>query len=916
MLELLGSAEFYETFDRYEPNENDYIKRVKKMAPSDWTFRRNGTWLGCNPPEKEDKPLPAQGWKIHVTSSVNNAEAILKAVVSVLIKDGTSFKFALDKQILNIMNGKAYGRQAAGKFITIYPYDDDHFKELIEKVHQVTRDFEGLYILSDRRYKDSKVVFYRYGGILPLSRLDITGKRASKIVSPDGEEVEDVRQPYFHIPYWTRDPFEDVSKELNKTGEERGDDEKNKDTNETKGESDSSKFAAPKEITLKDGRYIVKSALGYSNSGGVYIGADSKTGLEVVIKEARPFISMTENSIDLLKKEYRILNKLTHTGLFPRTFDIFEDWEHCFLVMEKLEGISLSSFSASSNITLKTSPTLEDTKKFYDSFRTIFIQLAEILKTMHENGIVFTDFSPNNVIVNLDTLDVRVIDFEGAYEIGIDKPVTLFTPGFAAPDQLSGQDSSFESDFFALGASMHYFLTPVNQIFAIYPKARYTFIKSVIKDIGFPRSLSNLIIELIDKSASKRPKSEEVIKILKKAEKVREPNFRVNKRQVDSSYKNRIKTIPKYIIAQADYSRTDRLFPADAAIFKTNPMSLAHGTAGVAYALNKMEGSVPKPVLDWILERNLDPALYPPGLYIGLAGIAWAMLEIGLRKESRKVMESTFEHPLLFESADLHYGIAGWGLANLKFFAELKDQLYLEKALSAGDFLVDNLSENEKGCFWESESGTRLGYFHGGSGISTFLLYLYLASGKESFLDKGIKALDFEINNSSPNMDGGASWKRSVNEGQIVYPYLKYGSAGVGTAIVRYYRLLEGKKYRDTLEKIYIDTNRKYAVFPGMFQGLSGLGEFLLDLYDATNDNKHLDAAYRVASGISLFTIDREEGVAFPGNGLQRISCDFGTGSAGVGLFMKRLVKGGKANFQLDELLPVKRPRAAALNSN
>lgn len=233
------------------------------MVSSDWTFRRNGTWLGCNPPEKEDKPLPTQGWKIHVTSSVNNAKLMLKAVVPVLVKDETSFKFALDKQILNIMNGKGYGRQAAGKFITIYPHDDEHFKKLIEKVHQVTKDFEGLYILSDRRYKDSKVVFYRYGGILPLSRLDITGRRVSKIVSPDGKEVEDVRQPYFHVPDWTRDPLEDIPKKTDKI------DEESEDTDETKVNLNTSEVVAPKEIVLKDGRYIVKSALGYSNSGGV-----------------------------------------------------------------------------------------------------------------------------------------------------------------------------------------------------------------------------------------------------------------------------------------------------------------------------------------------------------------------------------------------------------------------------------------------------------------------------------------------------------------------------------------------------------------------------------------------------------------------------------------------------------------------
>lgn len=909
MLDLLGSDEFYETFDRYQPNEEDYLNLVKKLVPDDWTFPRNGTWFGCHPADTDVITLPTQGWKIHVSSNVDNAAVILNAVVPVLIDCKVSFKFALDKRILTIMNGKAYGRQASGKFITIYPTNENHFIELIDKVDQATRGIEGLYILSDKRYKDSRVVFYRYGGIMPISILDFTGRRVNKLVKPDGEQIDDVRKPYFHVPDWTRDPFggdSDVQQDK-ASAIDKDDTAHDKKTQFKETET--------QEISLKNGRYIVTGVLGYSNSGGVYVAQDTETNSQVVIKEARPFISTTENSIELLKKEHRILKKLMHTRLFPKVIDIFNDWEHSFLVMEKIEGTSLASFSAGNNITLKTCPTKEDTQKFYDAFRKIFLQLAQILKVMHENNIVFSDFSPNNVMVDPETLKVRVLDFEAAREIGVDKPVQLFTLGFAGPDQLSGKDSSFESDFFSLGASMHAFLTPVNQIFAIYPKARYTFVESVVNDIGFPKSIARLISGLIDKSSENRPKSDKVIKILQREEEVRSPEFFVDKDKIDQYCRNIIKEVPKYILAKADYSRTDRLFPADRTVFSTNPMSLAHGASGVVYALHKMEGNVSQKVVDWILDRNLAPELYPPGLFVGLAGIGWAMLEMGLEKESRKVMESSFDHSLLYDSTDLYYGIAGWGLANLKFFTTLKDELFLQKAVEAGNFLVKNLTENEKGYFWANGDDIELGYFHGASGISVFLLYLYLASGKQRFLDVGIKALDFDSNNASTSIDGGISWKRVLDQGRIVYPYLKYGSAGVGTVAARYYRLLGDEKYKSLLEKIYDDTNRKYAVFPGLFNGLSGLGEFLLDLYDVTKEAHHLNAAYRTAAGISLFTIEKEDGIAFPGDGLSRISCDLGTGSAGIGSFLHRLVTGGRANFQLDELFPVKEPKVAATSN-
>jgi serine/threonine protein kinase len=878
LLNTLANSQFYESIDYYQPQEDQLLTLVRELLPDDWQFSRKGVWFGSHPPDEMFNRLPAHGWKIHVSSSISNARDILKAIVPILARHNINFKFTLDLHLLTLMNGKAWGRQGAGKFVTVYPLDEEQFKFLIEELYQATRQFDGLYILSDRRYKDGKVIFYRYGGIRPDTAVNAAGESVHMLVSPEGERVPDQRVPYFQIPPWAKDPFENAAS------------------------ANSEQQADTSEITLKEGQYLVKNVFGYSNSGGVYLAENRETGQDVVIKEARPFVTTTEDAVSLLRKEYRILSKIAHTGLAPQPVDFFQDWEHSFLVQEYLTGEPLMTFSARNNITLLTSPTREKAQKFFENFKTIFLQLAEAVRIMHEHKMVLGDLSPSNIIILPDTLELKIIDFESAFEIDVDKPIFLYTPGFAYVDQMTGRDSTFESDYFSLGAIMHFFLAPVNRIFVVNPRARFTFIDSVIRDIGFPPSIGDMIMTMISNAAEKRPTPAKVIEVLRRDEEVTDPSFSADGPEANPIYQSDVERISDYILAMAIYERKDRLFPAYSKIFDTNPMSLAYGACGTVYALRRMGKELPGRLYDWIRERNLSIELYPPGLYLGLSGIAWTMLELGMVEESQKVLKSTYEHPLLYQSHNIFRGIAGWGLANLKFFLETRNEAYLRKAEEAGDHLLATFTEDEKGCYWKSGGEAALGYAHGASGVSLFLLYLYLSNGVDKFLETGISALDFDLNNASPNLEDGLSWKRVANQGSIVYPYWEFGSAGVGTALLRYYRLLGGERYKDVLEKICIDTNRKYAAFPGYFMGLAGLGEFNLDMYQLTGERRHLDGAYRVASGISLFKIEKEEGIAFPGDGLMRICCDLGTGSAGVGHFLNRLVNEGEGCFLLDQL--------------
>jgi hypothetical protein len=152
---------------------------------------------------------------------------------------------------------------------------------------------------------------------------------------------------------------------------------------------------------------------------------------------------------------------------------------------------------------------------------------------------------------------------------------------------------------------------------------------------------------------------------------------------------------------------------------------------------------------------------------------------------------------------------------------------------------------------------------------------------------------------------GALSWPVQDRPGPTIVPYWRYGSVGVGTAVLRYLHVTGDESLRPYLDGICRDAARKYAIFPGRFFGLAGLGDFLLDVANFEPDaTKYVNCAKRVAAGIRLFEIKREGcRCGFPGFDLWKVSCDYGSGGAGIGLFFHRLLTRRGPEFMLDELL-------------
>jgi lantibiotic modifying enzyme len=346
-----------------------------------------------------------------------------------------------------------------------------------------------------------------------------------------------------------------------------------------------------------------------------------------------------------------------------------------------------------------------------------------------------------------------------------------------------------------------------------------------------------------------------------------------------------------YILQTADYTRSDRLWPAHYLVFSTNPLSVAYGACGPALFLyrSRQVRELPADVTAWMLERPLSVEAYPPSLYIGLAGIAYTFREIGFHEKAEAVMTLLYQSPLLYDEANMLLGAAGWGLASLYFYHRTGKQVYFDWAVRAGEHLLQTAQHQGETCSWRCKHDGRVhyGFAYGASGIALFLAYLHVTTGRVDFRTAAVRAFDFDLANKIETPLGWG-WRKSEVD-TIILPYWVHGGAGIGSVGIRISHLLGCERYQVIADQIAEDTFVKYSVFPGLFEGLAGIGELMLDMYGFTGNERYRHMAFDIAQTILWFKINQAEGVAWPGDWLNRLSNDYSTGAAGIGLFLSRL---------------------------
>ena len=877
----LRPGDWYEDFYQATPSST-FIRIARKRLPLSWSLQLEGVWTHVSPP---NLPLPRQGWKLHISAQPKDVSEILEKCIHICAHHEVAFKFLLDPSIFQWVNSKGSGREGGGKFITIYPMDIQHFEAIADELHEALAVFEGPHILSDKPYKDSQVVYYRYGAFTGYPNLSIFGTVQLQLRAPNGDLVSDGRSSFFNPPAWVSDPFSSEETQIH--------------------EADTSPETT---IYLKDGRYRIEEAMQFSLTGGVYKATDMDSGKTVVIKEARPHINIEaehQDAITRLAKEHRLLTKLSETGITPEPIDLFYDWKHLFLVEEFLEGDTLSSALLSGDFDE------QDRESFAEEIHAIGSRLAYAVKVAHDHDIIINDFASENAIFSTTDGTLRLIDLEAAWEENVDVPVeTLRTMGFQPKEGIKNKSD----DMHGLASVIFSRIYSITPILELEPEAKTVFLDAAAADGFISHDLKELLAECIDTNEKTRPTAAEFLDRFENAPVAPTPvapeeNYGIH----DPLLSETLDKILDSIKSNTTFDRKDRLFPSDPNLFLTNPLSVAHGAAGVAHALASIEDKVPEGVISWMLTQEISKERYTPGLYLGLSGIAWVFWELGLNGLALKLMRMASEHPLLWELPDVYYGAAGFGMACLYFHKETGDPHWLEQAARIGDKLIEIKTESDKGFYWSDMVGNVwTGYARGATGISLFLLYLYLASGDSRFKATGRAALDYDLG-SLTEIRGKLGVPRATADSipsihkNVHTHYWSEGSAGICTTLLRYISAFGENSDNDMLAFLTSDTRRNYMAFPTLFTGLAGLGEVQLDAFNFIKDPKFLSSAFYVASGIRRFQIEKPDGIAFPGEQLLRLSNDFGSGSAGIALFLHRLLNREKSlpnsNFLLDDLL-------------
>jgi hypothetical protein len=510
----LTHPEFYETLSRHSLSP-EYLNRLEHLLPRSWTLRRSDVWIHAQQPaEGRASAEPVmQGFKIHVSATLESALPLLDIVVPVCVDQKIDFKIKGDPALLRMSNSKIEHRGYSGKFMTLYPADERELVDAIETLYLRTKDarVSGPYILSDKRYKDSRVLYYRFGGFRPPQRLNVDGTRTDLLVSPSGEQVPDQRLPYFHLPEWVRDPFADQPPPDQGSAKDMGPRDHAEPRAHLAREEEDAEDAVPPTV-LRD-RYRIEGAYGFTNAGGVYRGEDLSTGRPVVIKEARPltnFWSVGErawDAADLLQREYEMLCRLRGLGIAPEPVEFFEAWEHSFLAEERIDGIVLNTYMATEDLIL--APYIRrqgSVERFIPIFKHIATGLISMVTAVHDRGVLLGDVSPRNILINGDSLRMHLIDFESS-ALADDEPEVMAyanmwgTPGFTNPARSSRSRLLPRDDLYAVAMILYSCVVPINYFFILNPAAQRIFLDELIA-LGVPVEVKAVIDSLLDGCAN------------------------------------------------------------------------------------------------------------------------------------------------------------------------------------------------------------------------------------------------------------------------------------------------------------------------------------------------------------------------------------------------------------------------------
>jgi hypothetical protein len=847
----------------YDPLENaaDGASRfsvARLDPPPGWARSQFEGWVAWQPERLE---LPRQGWKVHVSARLDEADDVIRIVRDHCVARNVAFKFLRSRLAYLVRNEKYAPRAASGKLCALYPVDDAQLEQTLRELSVALAGRRGPYILSDLRW-GSGPLYLRYGGfLLEYCVSPDDGAFVPALREPGGASVPDVRRPVFSVPAWAPIPG----------------------------------FIADQIIAATAQRtdklpYRVEKVLHFSNAGGVYRAVDPATGRTVVLREARPHAGLDAHETDAvsrLARERAVLERLAGLDAVPALLDHFTCWEHHYLVEEYIEGELLQHAVGKRYPLIYPEPTADELSEYVRWAMTVLGEIERALKAVHDRGVVYGDLHPFNVIVRPDGR-IALVDFEESVDVEVRRESGLGAPGFVPPWPVTGT----AIDEYAMNCMRLAFFLPLTTLLGLDPGRAPQLVRTAAQRFRLPDDFRDRLLRGLcppgdwDEGAwrARRPG-------LGSAAGARGDATDPDRREWLSS-------MTTAIIASATPERTDRLFPGDLRQFSEGGVSIAHGAAGVLYALAMAGGPILPEQVDWLTRSALEwrPAL--PGGYGGLDGVAAVLAMLGRGDDGLEVASRAARHRKQVRRVGLYDGLAGIGLALLRLAAATGERTPGEEAARIGERLTSALLDGDAATVIAPE---RAGLMDGWTGVAAFFLELYEATRESRHLDTAQAAVRLDLARCVSTKTGGLQ----VDDGFRALLYLATGSCGIALVLRALLTHRPSIELAATLDRIRIDLGAEFVAYPGLFEGRAGL----LLAGAALGGREVAGQSASVPSGAGLtehhlrrlawHALSYRGQVAFPGTGLQRLSMDLATGTAGVLLAAHAAVAGCEAALPL-----------------
>lgn len=252
--------------------------------------------------------------------------------------------------------------------------------------------------------------------------------------------------------------------------------------------------------------YIIKEKIYESDNSIIYRAIRDLDNTPIIIKML-PSEYSTIKEIQRFQLEYEIANSFNHEGII-KIFSIEKYNRIKILTMEDFKGISIN------NILLKRKISLEE-------FLIIAMKTTDALDEIHRKHIIHKDINPSNLIWNAESKSLKIIDFGIStrlpYEVQalIDPNSIEGSIAYMPPEQTGriNKNIDYRSDYYSLGITLYEIITgdkPFESddiLEMLYFHIAKTPASPYEKNLNIPKSISNIIMKLIEKNAEDRYQS-------------------------------------------------------------------------------------------------------------------------------------------------------------------------------------------------------------------------------------------------------------------------------------------------------------------------------------------------------------------------------------------------------------------------